>query len=125
MKRVPIRWSEEAVNDFSDILAYIELDSPQRSTDFGKKILKSVRRLASFPESGRIVPELDDQTPLPREIIVGTYRIIYRINSKRVEIVTLIHGRRQLPFRKAGPVIQFPPISVQPPTEGKTRPNII
>ena len=51
-------------------------------------------RLANFPESGRIVPEMND--PNFREIILGNYRLIYRLRSGDVQIVTVHHGARQL-----------------------------
>ena len=32
-----------------------------------------------------------------REIFVGEYRVIYRMRPGEVEVVTIIHGARQLP----------------------------
>ena len=51
-------------------------------------------RLADFPESGRIVPEMND--PNFREIIPGNYRLIYRLRSGDVQIITVHHGAREL-----------------------------
>jgi plasmid stabilization system protein ParE len=51
-------------------------------------------RLADFPESGRIVPEMND--PSFREIILGNYPLIYRLRSGDVQIVTVHHGAREL-----------------------------
>ena len=47
-------------------------------------------RLIDFPQSGRIVPEIGDRSI--REIILGNYRIIYRLRSEAVEILTVHHG---------------------------------
>ena len=47
-----------------------------------------------FPQSGRIVPELDYEEI--REIIHGNYRIIYQISSENIEILTVRHGRQLL-----------------------------
>ncbi|WP_417784423.1 type II toxin-antitoxin system RelE/ParE family toxin [Terasakiella pusilla] len=38
-------------------------------------LFSAVERLADFPESGRMVPELG--SPRIRELIFGTYRVIY------------------------------------------------
>ena len=48
----------------------------------------------AFPRSGRIVPEVGD--PAIREILLGNYRIVYRIKSGAVEILAVHHGARLL-----------------------------
>ena len=57
-------------------------------------VLAAVERLVAFPYSGRTVPEVDD--PLIREILLGNYRIVYRIAGEVVEILTVYHGARLL-----------------------------
>jgi toxin ParE1/3/4 len=41
---------------------------------------------------GRIVPEVED--PNIRELIIYSYRLIYEISQKRIEILTIIHGKQ-------------------------------
>jgi len=43
---------------------------------------------------GRVVPELANEDV--REVIVGSYRVIYRIQQDQVHILTLHHGARLL-----------------------------
>lgn len=57
-------------------------------------MLASVERLTDFPSSDRSVSELDD--PGIREILFGSYRIIYRVKEEAVEILTLYHVARLL-----------------------------
>src|SRR2546425_6354198 len=59
-----------------------------------ERIVAAVARLESHPLSGRVVPEVGDQSL--REIIQGSYRIVYRVNRDVVEIVTVFHGARLL-----------------------------
>ena len=60
-----------------------------------ERFFEETEILESFPLSGRIVPELKDETI--RELIFGNYRIIYRIFSKKVvDILTIHHGNRLL-----------------------------
>jgi len=54
-----------------------------------------VERLETFPESGRIVPELD--RPEIREVIVKPYRVVYRYRGEAVEIATVFRSSRQIP----------------------------
>jgi plasmid stabilization system protein ParE len=54
--------------------------------------LRNLEALNSFPEAGRIVPEIND--PKIREIFVYSYRLIYEIFPNRVEVLALIHSKR-------------------------------
>ena len=57
-------------------------------------VLQAVERLEDFPASGRMVPEAND--PAVREIILGNYRIVYRVEQELVETLTVYHGARLL-----------------------------
>jgi plasmid stabilization system protein ParE len=56
-----------------------------------------MKSLAQFPQRGRVVPEFSDESI--REIIVGAYRIVYRIDYDRrlIEIVRFWHAGRGIP----------------------------
>jgi site-specific recombinase XerD len=47
----------------------------------GLKLRDTARNLNTFPDAGRIVPELGDETI--RERFVYSYRLIYRIQGQR------------------------------------------
>lgn len=89
-----IRWTHQALDDVEKIRDYISRDSVYYARLFVTKIFNAVKPLELFPECGRNVPELG-QTNI-REIILGNYRIIYRINKNIVEILTVYHGSRLL-----------------------------
>ena len=89
-------WSERASSDLEDIYAYIANDSLFYAQYQVESIIRKVERLQQFPESGRHIPEFPY---LPyREVIVGSYRVIYRVEptSEEVTIVTVVHGSRLL-----------------------------
>jgi len=54
----------------------------------------AVERLEQFPQSGRMVPERNDSAI--REILLGNYRIVYRVRGDVVELVTIHHGAKLL-----------------------------
>jgi plasmid stabilization system protein ParE len=56
--------------------------------------VNQTRILARFPQAGRMVPEFDDENM--RELIVYSYRVIYRLEQGEVLIVVVIHGKRVL-----------------------------
>lgn len=92
---VEVNISELAYEDLLEIETYIGQDSPIIARNFINKIFNRIEILNDFPESGRIVPELNDKNV--RELILGNYRIVYQLNSA-IEVVVLrvIHGKRLL-----------------------------
>lgn len=89
-------WTEKSLTDLEDIFDYIATDSPFYARHQVEKIIATVERLKTFPNSGRPLPEL----PLSsfREIIVDPYRIVYRPipTGSEIFIVAVIHGKRLL-----------------------------
>ena len=87
-------WSSVARDDLKALVAFIKAGSPGYARTFGLHIQQRVEQLQRFPESGRNVPE--DKRGTYRELIVGNYRVVYRMDGDTVTIVTLIHGARLL-----------------------------
>jgi toxin ParE1/3/4 len=79
---------------FLEGVAYIYRDNPSAAVSFRKKAEKTLSRLKTFPESGRLIPEFSD---LPfREVIVKPYRFFYKVKGETVWIVAAWHSA-QLP----------------------------
>lgn len=76
------------------IVEFIAKDSRPHARLFVIGASEAADRIAEFPRSGRMVPELGD--PAVREIMLGSYRIVYRLKSKQAEILTVHHGARLL-----------------------------
>ncbi len=89
-----INWTNQALADLEAIGNFIARDSPSFAQVFVNRVFSSVERLENFPYSGRIVPEIGQDNI--REIIFGSYRIVYLVNSDRVNILTIFHSSRQL-----------------------------
>ncbi|HME45239.1 MAG TPA: type II toxin-antitoxin system RelE/ParE family toxin [Syntrophorhabdales bacterium] len=93
-----ILWSPLAVDRVAEIAEYISQDSPFAAENWINTVFKKIEGLKEFPKSGRIVPETDSRTI--RELIYGNYRIIYRIEEKRLSILTVRHGKQMLPVEE-------------------------
>jgi toxin ParE1/3/4 len=89
-----IGWSRRALNDLEGIAEYIAADSPTYAGIVVQKIVNHTRVLAQFPRAGHKVSEFDDESV--RELIVYSYRIIYRVNENEIVIAAVIHGKRSL-----------------------------
>jgi toxin ParE1/3/4 len=87
-------WSARALADVESVAAYIASDSPAFAKVVVKKMLKLTRQLARFPQSGREVPEFQDQSL--RELLAYSYRIIYKVEKEEIIIASVIHGKRNL-----------------------------
>jgi plasmid stabilization system protein ParE len=93
--RAAIVWSVQAVDDLTDIHDYVARTSPRYASVLAGRLIDAVDRLREFPESGRVLPELAD--PTVREVIHGSYRIVYELRSDRVEILTVFRASRLFP----------------------------
>ena len=90
---IELIWSPRSVADIEEIRAYIAADSPAYADLTVRRLVASVERLRSFPDSGRMVPER--QSPELREVISGKFRVVYRRTPAVVEIVTVFRGSRE------------------------------
>jgi toxin ParE1/3/4 len=87
-------WTETAIRHLSSIRTYIEQTSPTYAKRLVDRITARSQQIAAFPNSGRIVPEFDNDRV--REIIEGNYRIIYTFQGNQIEILAVLHGAQQL-----------------------------
>lgn len=91
---VRIEWTNPALVDLKEIYEFIKRDSKSYAQHFINKIYDKVQYLKDFPKMGRVVPERND--PNLREIIFQNYRIIYRIKTDFIEVLTVLHGSKLL-----------------------------
>ncbi len=89
-----VTWTPQAADDLEATCLYIARDSTRYAQVFAAEVISSTERLAVFPRSGRVVPEIEREDI--REIIVAGYRLIYRLKNEEVQILTLHHGARLL-----------------------------
>jgi len=96
-KKCDVVWSNIAENDLKNIVEYIADDSPPNALKIFKRIKQKASSLYTFPERGRIVPELRDQGILQyRELVISPWRILYRISGKRVLVLSVLDSRRNI-----------------------------
>ncbi|MEM9217440.1 MAG: type II toxin-antitoxin system RelE/ParE family toxin [Cyanobacteria bacterium P01_F01_bin.150] len=89
-----VRWSKQALEDLAAIGEFIARDSSSMAQSFVDRIFAAVERLEAFPNSGRVVPELKQNSI--REIIFSSYRIVYSVDVDVVNILTVFHAAKLL-----------------------------
>ena len=87
-----VKWSVPARNDLKQIHDYIAKDSKYYARNVIQEIVAKTETLTELSEIGRIVPEISNQNI--RELIVYSYRLIYEMSGAGIEILAIIHGRR-------------------------------
>ena len=89
-----VHWTETAQDHLDAIYAYIAQDSPEYALRMIDRLTRRSQQIAESPFSGRRVPEYDmDQI---REVIEGSYRIIYHIKPNQVDVIAVLHGARNV-----------------------------
>ena len=91
---VKIIWTDFAIEDLKSIHEYIARDSRFYANRYIEKLILRVDQLEEFPNSGRIVPEFNNESI--RELIEGNYRLVYKINTDYLGILRVHHSARIL-----------------------------
>ncbi len=95
--RYKVIWSNIAEHDLELIIEYIAIDSPSNALKVLTKIKKRSEALYSFPERGRIVPELLEFNILQyREIIIDPWRVVYKVIERHVFVMSVLDSRRNI-----------------------------
>jgi toxin ParE1/3/4 len=89
--------SPEALSDLEGIVAYIAVHTPPAAGRMGLLLLDAAHSLGSLPRRGRTVPEFRRREL--REIIVRSYRVIYRVSpsDQSIEVIRFWHAARGFP----------------------------
>lgn len=93
-------WSPLALERIEDIARVIAADRQAAAERWVRSVFARAAQLRAHPESGRMVPELS--RPEVRQLPHPPYRIIYRVEAKRVLILTIRHGREALDREEGG-----------------------
>lgn len=89
-----LRWTEQAVEQLGAIADYISLSSPVYAEAVVERVAARIESALEYPDIGHRVPELG--APEIRQLIEWPYRIIYRRRADSIEILAIVHGRRDL-----------------------------
>ena len=86
-------WTDAALNQLEAIRDYLAGTSPEYARRVVERLVNRSEQVAAFPRSGRMVPEYEiDEV---RQVIEGSYRIIYLIKEDQIEVLAIIHTSRK------------------------------
>jgi toxin ParE1/3/4 len=91
---LPVDWSPEAEQDLLASWNYAAREaSPHVADEQLRSIDRACEALAEWPHSGRARDELFRGV---RSIAVEAYVVFYRVGNSAIEIIRVLHGRRDV-----------------------------
>lgn len=88
-------WTATAQHDLSAIIEHIMNESPQNARTVFQTLKENAQKLNTFPERGRVVPELSEiGVFVYRELVIERWRLIYKVETNRVFVMALIDSRQ-------------------------------
>jgi plasmid stabilization system protein ParE len=95
-----VSWTQNAKRQLRAVHDYVAQNSPRYAQALVDRITRKTELLAEFPRLGAEVPEYEDESI--REVLEHPYRIIYRVRGDQAEVLSVVHGARQLPPNPPG-----------------------
>ncbi len=92
---VKIFWTPLATERLESIFDYISKEDSTAAYKMIDKIFDKVESLSKYPERGRKVPETNREDI--REVFENSFRIIYRVDPKRIYILSIRNFKQLLP----------------------------
>src|SRR5215510_11553534 len=90
-----VKVSKSAKNDLREIIRFISKENPMNALDVLKRIEDRINSLDHFPERGGYVPELlKNKIKDYRQLIESPWKIIYKIEGQKVDVLIIIDSRR-------------------------------
>lgn len=93
-------WTEHAKSQLRHIHDYIAQDSAHYAKRVIEALINKTLSLEELPYQGKIVAELNDDAV--REVSLYSYRILYEINTTQVNVLAVVHKRRDLQPEEIG-----------------------
>ncbi len=88
-----VNWTDASRDQLQSIQDYIACNSPTYARRMVDRLTKRSEQIGDFPMSGSVVPEYN--LPQIREVVEGSYRIIYYIKPDQIDVLAVIHVARQ------------------------------
>ncbi len=91
---VRVEFSKQSLSDLKSIFDFISKDSIKYAKYQIDLLIQQTELISEFPMIGHKNPEKNDDTI--REIVKGNYRIIYKILTSKISILTFHHTKKYL-----------------------------
>ncbi len=90
-----VEFSFRARRDLDHIVAYIAANSPRNATRWRHRLYEKLRSLTTMPAACGLAPEDQVSGREIRQLLFGSYRVLFTIYETKVFILTVRHGARR------------------------------
>ena len=88
-----VKWTKRALQNLEKVLSHIAIDNREAARKLAVDIADQVEQPKVFPQLGKA-----GRVAKIRELVLHeNYMACYRVNTKAVEIVRVLHTRRKYP----------------------------
>jgi addiction module RelE/StbE family toxin len=87
-------WTERAREDLIEIFRYIAQDNRHAAARWVGRLIERAEGAAEAPLAGRVVPEVQREDV--REVLLKSYRVIYRVAGEDLRVLTVFEGHRRI-----------------------------
>jgi len=95
LKRYHINIKPTAENDLETRYMQIAEDSPQNALNWYLSIVEAIEKLDTMAERCPIAPEDEDIQLGIRHLIIGSYRVLYKIDGDTVDVLHVRHSAKK------------------------------
>jgi plasmid stabilization system protein ParE len=88
--------SDTAKRDLAEVWDYIAVDDLHAAVRWVGELERRVATLECFPERCPLIAENEFLGTRMRHLVLGDYRVVFRVSGRRVHVVRCIHGARLL-----------------------------
>jgi toxin ParE1/3/4 len=90
-----LEWRQQALDDLAEIVGFIADDNPDAAQELKDEIESKAAKLPDHPKLYKASPRVNGM----REMVVRkNYIVLYRVTLALVEVVNVLHARRQWPL---------------------------
>ena len=94
-RKARVRWTHRSIEDLRAIGRYIAEDDPRAARQWVERLRLCTHEAAATPKAGRRVPQVERDDI--REVLLRSYRIVYRVVRDGIEVLTVFEGHRLFP----------------------------
>lgn len=89
-----VTWTEPAWADLEQAAAYLARSSVESGSALVSEAVRAAQSLAELADRGSRIEGLAVRDL--RQLLIGQYRLIYRVSPDQVYVVAFVHGSRDL-----------------------------
>ena len=94
--RYVVRMSLRALQHLEDVGDRIAIDNPENARDFIRELLEHIQSLSEYPLRCPPAQEGTRRGRQLRQLVVGSYRIVFSVREKVVMVYSVKHGARRV-----------------------------